>query len=176
MLDIGWSEMAIVMVVALLVIGPKDLPRVARSIGKWTAKARSMAREFQRSLDDMAREAELTEIKSELDKVRHKDIGQTIRDTVDPKGELDRAFELAPDRPERRVTPGPAAVERARAEEKRELEGPAADAQGGEQATASVSPEAPAAEPRTVAAAAGPTPPSATGEPAIADPDAARKS
>ena len=59
MFDIGWSEMAVILMVALIVIGPKDLPRVARTIGKWTGKARAMAREFQRSLDDMAREAEL---------------------------------------------------------------------------------------------------------------------
>ena len=63
MFDIGWSEMAVILMVALIVIGPKDLPRVARTIGKWTGKARGMAREFQRSLDDMAREAELQDVK-----------------------------------------------------------------------------------------------------------------
>ena len=68
MFDIGWSEMALILVVALVVIGPKDLPRVARQIGRWSAKARAMAREFQRSLDDMAREAELQDIKAEIEK------------------------------------------------------------------------------------------------------------
>jgi sec-independent protein translocase protein TatB len=93
-LDIGWSEMAIILLVALIVIGPKDLPKLARSIGRWTAKARSMARDFQRSLDDMAREAELDEIRSELNKVRPGNLSQTIRDTVDPDGEMERAFDV----------------------------------------------------------------------------------
>ena len=69
MFDLGWSEMAIVMLVALIVIGPKDLPRVARSIGKWTGKARAMARDFQRALDDMAREAELDEVKKTVETI-----------------------------------------------------------------------------------------------------------
>ena len=86
MFDIGWSEMAVILVVALVVIGPKDLPKVARQLGKWSGKARSMAREFQRSLEDMAREAELDDIKNELQKVQRGGLSQTIRDTVDPGG------------------------------------------------------------------------------------------
>lgn len=89
MLDLGWSEMLVILVVALIVIGPKDLPKVARQIGRWTGKARAMAREFQRSFDDMAREAELEEIKANLQKMNPHNITQTIRETVDPKGELD---------------------------------------------------------------------------------------
>lgn len=187
MLDIGWSEMAIVMVVALLVIGPKDLPRVARSVGKWAAKARSMAREFQRSLDDMAREAELSDIKSELDKVRHKNIGQTIRDAVDPQGELDKAFDVGPDRPERQVTSGPAAVERA-TEEGMAPRGEQAspDAETSDTATASPREPAPSGSrepaatgsvpPRPQDAAAAPQPEPVAGAAVTADDDAARKS
>jgi sec-independent protein translocase protein TatB len=93
MLDLGWSEMAVILLVALIVIGPKDLPRVAREIGKWTAKARSMARDFQRSLDDMAREAELQDIKAELDKATTGNIGKKIEDFVDPEGELGKALD-----------------------------------------------------------------------------------
>ena len=74
MFDIGWSEMALILMVALIVIGPKDLPRVARTIGKWTGKARGMAREFQRSIEDMAREAELQDIKAEMDKLSRVDV------------------------------------------------------------------------------------------------------
>ena len=79
MLDIGWSEMALILMVALIVIGPKDLPRVARTVGKWTGKARAMAREFQRSLEDMAREAELQDIKSEMDKLSRVDVRHRCR-------------------------------------------------------------------------------------------------
>lgn len=92
MFDLGWSEMAVIVLVALVVIGPKDLPRVAREIGKWTAKARSMARDFQRSLDDMAREADLQDIKAELDKATSGNLGKTIENMVDPGGELSRAL------------------------------------------------------------------------------------
>lgn len=62
MLDIGWSELLVVGVLALLVVGPKELPRLMRSVGQWAGKARSMAREFQRSMDDVAREADLKEL------------------------------------------------------------------------------------------------------------------
>jgi sec-independent protein translocase protein TatB len=93
MFDLGWSEMAVILLVALIVIGPKDLPRVAREIGKWTAKARSMARDFQRSLDDMAREAELQDIKAELDKATSGDIGRKIESFVDPEGEIGKALD-----------------------------------------------------------------------------------
>ena len=94
MLDVGWSEMALILLVALVVIGPKDLPRVARTVGKWTAKARSMAREFQRSFDDMAREAELQDLKAELQKVSRTDLRKELENTLDPDGEMKRA--LAP--------------------------------------------------------------------------------
>jgi sec-independent protein translocase protein TatB len=100
MFDIGWSEMAVILVVALVVIGPKDLPKVARQLGKWSGKARSMAREFQRSLEDMAREAELDDIKNELQKVQRGGLAQSIRDKVDPGGEIEKAFDVSDiDRP-----------------------------------------------------------------------------
>ena len=92
MFDIGWSEMALILMVALIVIGPKDLPRVARSIGKWTGKARGMAREFQRSLDDMAREADLQDIKAEVDKLSRVDVRHRLEETIDPQGELRRSL------------------------------------------------------------------------------------
>jgi sec-independent protein translocase protein TatB len=93
MFDIGWSEMAIVLLVALIVIGPKDLPRLARNMGQWAAKGRAMAREFQRALEDMAREAELDKVKSEIEKAGRTDLGKTIEKTIDPSGELSRALE-----------------------------------------------------------------------------------
>ena len=49
MFDIGWPEMAVVAVIALIIIGPKDLPRIMRWVGGWAGKARGMARQFQRS-------------------------------------------------------------------------------------------------------------------------------
>jgi sec-independent protein translocase protein TatB len=93
MFDIGWSEMALILLVALVVIGPRDLPRVARTMGKWVAKGRAMAREFQSALEDMAREAELDKVKSEIEKAGRTNLGKTIEKTIDPKGELGRAFD-----------------------------------------------------------------------------------
>lgn len=69
MFDIAWSELALIGAVALIVIGPKDLPRVMRSLGQWTRRARAMAAEFQRNLDEMMREAELDDIRREVEKV-----------------------------------------------------------------------------------------------------------
>jgi sec-independent protein translocase protein TatB len=94
MFDLGWAEMAIIMLVALIVIGPKDLPKVARTIGQWTGKARALARDFQRSLDDMAREAELDEIKKSIDKAGRFDLKKSVKDMVDPEDEFDRAFDM----------------------------------------------------------------------------------
>ena len=80
MFDIGWSEMAVILLVALVVIGPRDLPRVARTVGRWVAKGRAMAREFQSALEDMAREAELDKVKSEIEKVGRTNLGKTDRE------------------------------------------------------------------------------------------------
>jgi sec-independent protein translocase protein TatB len=93
MFDIGWSEMAVILLVALIVIGPKDLPRVARTMGQWVGKGRAMAREFQRALEDMAREAELDKVKSEIEKAGRTDVGKTIEKSIDPSGELSKAFD-----------------------------------------------------------------------------------
>lgn len=112
MFDIGWSEMAIVMLVAIIVIGPKDLPRVARTIGQWTGKARAMAREFHRSLDDMAREAELDDIKKSIENAGSgKGVSKAISDTVDPDGELGRAFDVnEKPKPAAKTNPPPKAI------------------------------------------------------------------
>lgn len=94
MFDLGWAEMAVIMLVALIVIGPKDLPKVARTIGQWTGKARALARDFQRSLDDMAREAELDEIKKSIDRAGSTNFRKAVKDFVDPDDELERAFDV----------------------------------------------------------------------------------
>jgi sec-independent protein translocase protein TatB len=66
MFDIGWGELFLIGIVALIVVGPKDLPGLFRSLGQFTAKARGMAREFQRSLDQAANEAGMTEMQKSL--------------------------------------------------------------------------------------------------------------
>ncbi|HUF57397.1 MAG TPA: Sec-independent protein translocase protein TatB [Thermohalobaculum sp.] len=72
MLDIGWTELMVIGVIALLVVGPKELPRLLRTVGQFVGKARGMARDFQRSMEDAAREAdlkELTDLKRDVDKM-----------------------------------------------------------------------------------------------------------
>ena len=92
MLDIGWTEMVVIAVVALLVIGPKDLPRVLHQVGKYTGKARAMLREFQQGMEDMAREAELDEMRKKLDAARNLDLGKELKDAVDPDNTIGKAF------------------------------------------------------------------------------------
>ncbi len=62
MFDVAPTEFLLVAVIALLVIGPKDLPRVMRSVGQWVAKARGVARQFRSGFDEMIRESELAEM------------------------------------------------------------------------------------------------------------------
>jgi sec-independent protein translocase protein TatB len=62
MFDIGYAEILVIAVVALVVIGPKDLPRVMRTVGQWVGRARGMARHFRSGVDTMIREAELEEM------------------------------------------------------------------------------------------------------------------
>jgi sec-independent protein translocase protein TatB len=62
MFDIGYTELLVIAIVALVVIGPKDLPRVMRTVGHWVGRARGMARHFRTGLDTMMREAELEEM------------------------------------------------------------------------------------------------------------------
>jgi sec-independent protein translocase protein TatB len=70
MIDLSWSHILIVLVVALVVVGPKDLPRLMRIVGRWIGKARAMADQFRKSFDEMARQAELDELRSEIDALR----------------------------------------------------------------------------------------------------------
>lgn len=69
MFDIGWSELVLIGVVALIVIGPKELPAVLRAVGQWTAKIRRMAAEFQGQFQDALREAELADLKKQVDEI-----------------------------------------------------------------------------------------------------------
>ncbi len=95
MFDFSWSELALIAGVALVVIGPKDLPRVLRTVGIWVAKARGMAREFQSSVDQMVREAELDEVRKEIEKASELNIAKEIENSIDPKGELQNAVTAA---------------------------------------------------------------------------------
>src|SRR5207237_4347270 len=97
--DIGWSELLVIGVVALVFIGPKDLPRALRVAGYWFRKARTLSREFQNSVDQMIREAELDEMREQLKKATEFDINKEFQNTVDPTGELAQSIK-PPDIPD----------------------------------------------------------------------------
>jgi len=87
-IGLGWMEMAVIALLVLVVIGPKELPRVMRSVAHWVRKARGLAREFQSGVDEMIREAELEDAKKVLDNTRRMDFDKVVEDTVDPTGSL----------------------------------------------------------------------------------------
>ena len=70
MFDIGWSELMVIGVVALIVIGPRDLPHMFRALGRITAKARAMAREFSSAMEDAARDTGLSDAANSLNDLR----------------------------------------------------------------------------------------------------------
>ena len=102
MFDIGWSELVVIAVVALIAIGPKELPGVLRMVGQWMGKARKMAAEFQGQFQEAMREAEMADLKKSFDEVREaatgftggnlmtsleKDVGNALRiDDLDKPG------------------------------------------------------------------------------------------
>jgi sec-independent protein translocase protein TatB len=77
MFDIGWSEFLVIAVVALIAIGPKELPGVLRMIGQWMGKARKMAAEFQGQFQEAMREAEMADLKKSFDEVKEAASGFT---------------------------------------------------------------------------------------------------
>jgi len=94
MFDIGWSEMLVIVALAVVVVGPRDIPKVVRTVGQWVRKARSLARDFQGSLEDMAREAELDELKKTVTDATNFDVKKEIENAVDPTGSLDGALDF----------------------------------------------------------------------------------
>jgi sec-independent protein translocase protein TatB len=115
MFDIGWSEFVLIAVVALIAIGPKELPGVLRMVGQWIGKARKMAAEFQSQFQEAMREAEMADLKKSFDEVRQaasgfspagvisslqQDVSNSLR--VEP---LDKPAETKPE-----TEPAPAAM------------------------------------------------------------------
>src|SRR5215510_13421878 len=68
--SLGFQEIVLLAVLALVVVGPKDLPLMLRKLGQWSAKLRAMAQEFRTGFDELARQAELDELRKEVDNLR----------------------------------------------------------------------------------------------------------
>ena len=70
MLDVGWQELLVIAVVAIIVVGPRELPQLMRTVGRWMSRARRMAREFQYNIEEIGREAELDGLRKDIDSFR----------------------------------------------------------------------------------------------------------
>jgi sec-independent protein translocase protein TatB len=93
MFDIGWSELFVIGVIALIVIGPKDMPAAMRAVARIVGKLRGLSREFQSGMADMMREAELDELKRKMDEAGRADPARFVKDHVDPSGSLTADFD-----------------------------------------------------------------------------------
>ncbi len=83
--SLGFNEIIILGILALVVVGPKDLPLLFRKLGKWTAKLRGMAQEFRTGFDELARQAELDELKREVEALRRTtSLQEVTRDLMKP--------------------------------------------------------------------------------------------
>lgn len=96
MFDFAWSEIALIGAVALVVIGPKDLPVAIRGLAGFVKKARKMASEFQSHVDEMVREADLTEVRDHVRDLRNLNVRGRIMKAIDGDGALARSFEEPP--------------------------------------------------------------------------------
>ena len=96
MFDFAWSEFALIAVVALIAIGPKDMPVAIRAVTGWIKKARRMAAEFQTHVDEMVREADLHEVRESINEIRNFDIKGEVERSIDPDGSLRREFSSNP--------------------------------------------------------------------------------
>ena len=114
MFDLGWGKIIIIAVIALVVIGPKELPAVLRTVGQWMGKIRRMAAEFQGQFQEAMREAEMADLKKSIDSIT-----DATRGIGDPLGTVTRNIESAfeekpattPAAPSETATSAPAAGE-----------------------------------------------------------------
>jgi sec-independent protein translocase protein TatB len=111
MFDFAWSEIALIAAVALIAIGPKDMPVAIRAVTDVIKKARRMAGEFQTHVDDMLREANLDEVRGHINDIRNFDVRGAIEKTMDPDGTLRDTFNSNPLEPAAPVVATPAVEE-----------------------------------------------------------------
>lgn len=110
MFDLAWSEIAVIGVVALIAIGPKDLPVAMRAVAEVVKKARRMAGEFQTHVDEMVREANLHEVRDQFNELRSMDVKGKILNAVDADGSLRRTVNENPLNPALYTPPPPVEV------------------------------------------------------------------
>ena len=97
MFDIGWPELFLIAVVVLLVVGPKELPKVLRNVGIWINKAKVVTREFRTHVDDMIRESELEEVREEINTAGQMNLEAVTENTIGLQDEIQDAVEYDDD-------------------------------------------------------------------------------
>ncbi len=108
MFDFAWSEIALIAAVALIAIGPKDMPVAIRSVTGMIKKARRMAAEFQGHVDEMVRDVNLSEVRDQINEIRNFDLRGEVERSVDPDGSLRSTFASNPLEPNPAIsTPAP---------------------------------------------------------------------
>jgi sec-independent protein translocase protein TatB len=99
MFDFAWSEILLIGAVALIAIGPKDMPAAIRTVTGMIKKARRMAAEFQTHVDEMVREADLGDVKKAFSDIRNLDLAGALEKHVDPEGSIRNTFAEDPFKP-----------------------------------------------------------------------------
>lgn len=158
MFGFDWSELMVIVVVALIVLGPKDLPRALYQLGKWTRHARRITGEFQRHVDDIVRQAELEEVRKTVqDAAKSMDVrGQVaehVNTVLDPVKDIKQAFDKAAPGATPLAEPDKAATNGAAAPEPQPVEGPKPAAPEAPAVPAAAAEPAPAAAPAVPASA-----------------------
>ncbi|MEE3047711.1 MAG: Sec-independent protein translocase protein TatB [Pseudomonadota bacterium] len=92
MFDLGWQEFMLIALIALIVVGPKDLPRVIRAVSQGIRRVRGVAREFHSSLEEVAREAELDDIRKQARDLANEGLDESLRKDLDPMGEIEHSI------------------------------------------------------------------------------------
>ncbi len=90
--EVGGMELLVIAAVALIVVGPKDLPLMLRKLGQFTAKVRGMANEFRASFDEMARQSELDELRKEVEAMRKGQFTETTAAMEASNAEVEQVF------------------------------------------------------------------------------------
>lgn len=118
MFDIGWSELLVIGIVALVVIGPKELPGVVRTLGQSLAKVRRMASDFQNQFTEAMREADLADLKKDTEKLIEDTTAAASFNPIEKAGdEIKKAVESSPMPPVTAVAPVAVADEKSSNEE-----------------------------------------------------------
>ena len=94
MFDIGWPELFLIAVVVLLVVGPKDLPKVLRNVGLWVGKAKVVTREFRTHVDDMIRDSELKEVRDQINEAGDVNLDSITDNTIGIQDEVEDVLDF----------------------------------------------------------------------------------